>query len=68
MIAQAVALTKEALLDAVGVGAYELHDYIEFSSWFRHTLLPVHCLSGACLLQIRSFAVNASRLHASTAS
>jgi hypothetical protein len=29
------------LLDAVGVGAYELHDYIEFSPWFQNTLLPV---------------------------
>lgn len=46
-------LAKEAVLDAVGVGAYELHDYVEFSSWFQSTLLPVrrrivlssrHCL------------------------
>lgn len=37
----AAALAKEAVLNAVGVGAYELHDYVEFSSWFRSTLLPV---------------------------
>jgi len=37
----AVALAKEAVLNAAGVGAYELHDYVEFSSWFQSTLLPV---------------------------
>lgn len=34
-------LTKEAALAAMGVGAYELHDYVDFSSWFASTLLPV---------------------------
>ena len=35
------ALAKEAALNAAGVGAYELHDYVEFSSWLHSTLLPV---------------------------
>lgn len=40
------------MLDAAGVGAYELHDYVEFSSWFRSTLLPVRssCRAILCIV------------------
>ena len=34
-------LAKEAVYNAVGVGAWELHDSIDFSSWFRSALLVV---------------------------
>jgi hypothetical protein len=34
-------LAKEAVYNAVGGAAYELHDYIEFGPWFRGTLLQV---------------------------
>ena len=34
-------LAKEAGYNAIGVGAWELHDYIDFSSWFRNALLAV---------------------------
>jgi hypothetical protein len=54
--AQAAALTKEALLDAVGVGAFELHDYVEFSSWFQSTLLPVRRVSEATALRFSTSA------------
>ena len=37
-------LAKEAVYNAVGVGAWELHDYIDFSSWFRSALLLVRFL------------------------
>ncbi|KAK9830439.1 hypothetical protein WJX72_011753 [[Myrmecia] bisecta] len=33
-------LAKEAVYNAVGTAAFELHDYIEFTSWFRMALLP----------------------------
>ncbi|CAL8468538.1 g8078 [Coccomyxa elongata] len=35
----AAVLAKEAAYNAVGVGAYELHDYIDFGSWFNTALL-----------------------------
>lgn len=38
----AAVLAKEAVYDAVCIGAFELHDYIDFSSWFRTALLAVH--------------------------
>lgn len=34
-------LAKEAAYNAVAVGAYELHDYLQFTPWLRSTLLPV---------------------------
>ena len=37
-------LAKEAVYNAVGVGSWELHDFIDFSSWFRSALLLVRCL------------------------
>ena len=37
----AAALAKEAVYCAIGVGAWELHDYIDFSPWFRSALLLV---------------------------
>ena len=40
----AVVLAKEAVYDAVCVGAFELHDYIDFSSWFRTAMLAVRGL------------------------
>jgi hypothetical protein len=43
----AAVLAKEAAYNAVGVGAYELHDYIDFMSWFNTALLQVH--PPACL-------------------
>ena len=38
-------LAKEAAYNAVGVGAYELHDYIDFGSWFNTALLQVQTVS-----------------------
>lgn len=32
---------KEAVYAAMGTGAYELHDYMDFTPWFRTTLLQV---------------------------
>ena len=32
---------KEAVYAAMGTGAYELHDYVDFTPWFRTTLLQV---------------------------
>jgi len=37
---QAVA-AKEAAVNAVALGVYELHECIPFSTWLRTTLLPV---------------------------
>ncbi len=37
----AAGLAKEAAYNAVGVGAYELHDYIDFMLWFNTALLQV---------------------------
>ena len=37
----AAVLAKEAVYNAVSVGAFELHDYVDFSSWFRTALLAV---------------------------
>jgi hypothetical protein len=37
-------LAKEAVYNAAGVGAYELYDYVDFSSWFQSTLLQVSTL------------------------
>ena len=34
-------LTKEAAYNAAGVGAYELHDYIDFRAWYHAALLRV---------------------------
>ena len=34
-------LFKEAVYNAMAVGAYELHDYVELSSWLRSSLLLV---------------------------
>lgn len=34
-------LAKEAVYNAAGVGAYDLHDYIDFGSWYHSSLLPV---------------------------
>ena len=38
----AAVLAKEAVYNAAGVGAYGLHDYIDFKQWFQSTLLQVH--------------------------
>lgn len=35
-------LEKEAVYHSVAVAAYDLYDYIEFSSWCNSTLLQVH--------------------------
>eukprot|EP00879_Flechtneria_rotunda_P025885 GHRR01027540.1.p1 GENE.GHRR01027540.1~~GHRR01027540.1.p1 ORF type:complete len:987 (+),score=414.93 GHRR01027540.1:174-3134(+) len=36
----AVLLLKEAVYEAVGLAAYELHDYIDYPGWLRGSLLP----------------------------
>ena len=44
---------KEAVYAAMGTGAYELHDYVDFTPWFRTTLLQVGkacCLSVDCCI------------------
>ena len=28
-------LNKEACYNAIGLGAYELHDYVDFAAWFQ---------------------------------
>ena len=35
-------LRKEAAYNAVGVAAYELHDYVDWDPWFRVALVQVH--------------------------
>ena len=40
---------KEAVYAAMGTGAYELHDYVDFTPWFRTTLLQVRVV---CLLSV----------------
>ena len=40
---------KEAVYAAMGTGAYELHDYVDFTPWFRTTLLQVR---EACFLSV----------------
>jgi hypothetical protein len=37
----AAVLAKEAAYTAAGVGAYELHDYIDFRAWYHAALLRV---------------------------
>lgn len=37
----AAVLAKEAVYNAAGVGAYGLHDYIDFKQWLQSTLLQV---------------------------
>lgn len=57
-------LHKEAAYHAVAVGAYELHDYVDFTPWLRSTLLPVsaqmvmwmcvatHPVSASCMVPV----------------
>ena len=42
----AAVLAKEAVYNAAGVGAYDLHDYIDFKQWFQTALLQVVALQG----------------------
>lgn len=37
----ALALAKEAIYNAVGTCAYDLHDFLDFPSWFRSALIQV---------------------------
>ena len=37
----AAVLAKEAVYNAAGVGAYDLHDYIDFKQWLQSALLQV---------------------------
>ena len=37
----AAVLAKEAVYNAAGVGAYGVHDYIDFKQWLQSTLLQV---------------------------
>ena len=67
-------LAKEAVYNAAGVGAYDLHDYISFGSWYHASLLPVRAhmlrlsdhLFGALLIAylryVRAIAVMSTRL------
>ena len=41
----AAVLFKEAVYTALAAGSYELHDYIDLSSWLRSSLLLVCALS-----------------------
>ena len=36
-----VLLRKEALYNAIGVAAYDMHDFIDWDPWLRGTLLQV---------------------------
>jgi hypothetical protein len=36
----AVLLLKEAVYEAVGIAAYDLHDYVDYQGWLRSSLLP----------------------------
>ena len=38
----AAVLAKEAVYNAFGVGAYDLHDYVDFKQWLQTVLLQVH--------------------------
>ena len=55
----AAVLHKDAIYAAAGTGAYELHDYIDFQPWLRHTLVQVGCTApckqpAAVLLQTQA--------------
>lgn len=41
----AAVLHKEAVYAAVGTGAYDLHDFIDFQPWLRSTLVQVSATS-----------------------
>jgi hypothetical protein len=36
----AVLLLKEAVYEAVGIAAYDLHDFVDYQCWLRNSLLP----------------------------
>lgn len=44
----ATVLAKEAVYNALGVGAYDLHDYIDFKQWLQTALLQVHSTAASC--------------------
>lgn len=45
----AAVLHKEAVYAAVGTGAYDLHDFIDFQPWLRSTLVQVSATSSLWL-------------------
>ena len=44
-------------MNAVAVGAYELHDHLPFTQWLRSCLIPVRCLSCGRLRASRPLAL-----------
>ena len=44
----ATVLAKEAVYNALGVGAYDLHDYIDFKQWLQTALLQVDSTATSC--------------------
>ena len=44
----AAVLAKEAVYNAAGVGAYGLHDYVDFKQWLQSALLQV-CMCSVCI-------------------
>ena len=58
----ALVLAKEAVYNALGVGAYDLHDYIDFKQWLQTALLQVHSTATSCpQLKSMNTALKASR-------
>ena len=50
----AAVLAKEAVYNALGVGAYDLHDYIDFKQWLQTALLQVCCTAASLTNSTRS--------------
>lgn len=44
-----VILNKEVVYNAIAIGAYELHDFVDFTAWLRGSLLHVSMLRSAML-------------------
>jgi hypothetical protein len=46
-------LRKAAVYNAIAIGAYELHDYVDFSSWLRSCLLKEVCDASPAMRPLR---------------
>lgn len=62
----AAVLHKEAVYAAVGTGAYDLHDFIDFQPWLRSTLVQVREPSNPALQRsvLSSLCIGADQLRA----
>ncbi len=55
-------LSYDAVLSAVAKGAYELHDYVDYSTWLRGHLIPVRACVCVCVcVRVSNSTCTASR-------